>query len=76
MCELRPKYVDPKPWFYSGLFSLATHDEARNFLADHLVTLAAVPAMSDDEKLEGRIAGISPEIRRLIVILRQTLTKL
>jgi len=29
---------DPKPWFYSGLFSLATPAEAGTFLADHWLT--------------------------------------
>lgn len=31
----RDQREDPKPWFYSGLFSLATNDEAREFLAEH-----------------------------------------
>jgi len=29
---------DPKPWFYSGLFSLTTSEEAGTFLADHWLT--------------------------------------
>jgi hypothetical protein len=29
---------DPKPWFYSGLFSLATPEEAARFLGDHWLT--------------------------------------
>lgn len=29
---------DPKPWFYSGLFSLTTTEEAGTFLADHWLT--------------------------------------
>ena len=29
---------DPKPWFYSGLFSLITPEEAGTFLADHWLT--------------------------------------
>jgi len=35
---------DPKPLFYGGLFSLATPEEAGQFLADHLFTLLASPA--------------------------------
>jgi len=31
--------LDPKPWFYAGLFSLATADEARRMLASHPLTL-------------------------------------
>jgi hypothetical protein len=38
---------DPKPWFYSGLFSLATEDEARKFLAEHWLT-RCVTALSMD----------------------------
>ena len=29
---------DPKPWFYSGLFSLTTPEEAGRFLEDHWLT--------------------------------------
>jgi hypothetical protein len=29
---------DPKPWFYSGLFSLTTPEEAARFLGDHWLT--------------------------------------
>jgi hypothetical protein len=34
---------DPKPWFYAGLFSLATRDEVIRFLTEHPFTLAALP---------------------------------
>jgi len=34
---------DPKPWFYAGLFSLATRDEVTRFLTEHPFTLAAIP---------------------------------
>lgn len=37
---------DPKPWFYAGLFSLATVEEGRRFLAAHAFTRAAVPALA------------------------------
>jgi hypothetical protein len=40
-----PPLEDPKPWFYAGLFSLATEAEVRQFLAGHwLVALAVAPA--------------------------------
>jgi hypothetical protein len=38
---------DPKPWFYAGLFSLATIPEAEQFLADHAFTLAAIPSLAE-----------------------------
>ncbi len=34
---------DPKPWFYAGLFSLATLPEARRYLRGHDFTLACIP---------------------------------
>src|ERR1041384_2872948 len=39
---------DPKPWFYAGLFSLATVEEARRFLANHSFTLSAIPSLSTE----------------------------
>jgi hypothetical protein len=36
---------DPKPWFYAGLFSLATFEEAREFLANHWFTVSAIPSL-------------------------------
>lgn len=38
MVWLRDAREDPKPWFYSGLFSLTTADEAEKFLANHWLT--------------------------------------
>lgn len=49
MCSLRQPLNDPKPWFYAGLFSLATADEAKRFLATHRITRAAIPSMHGDE---------------------------
>lgn len=37
---------DPKPWFYAGLFSLATPDEVEGFLTGHLFTLATIPGLA------------------------------
>ncbi len=36
---------DPKPWFYPGLFSLATLPEARRYLRGHDFTIACIPAL-------------------------------
>ena len=38
---------DPKPWFYAGLFSLATKDEVKHFLTQHHFTLATLPGHED-----------------------------
>jgi hypothetical protein len=39
---------DPKPWFYAGLFSLASGDEVRHFLTEHHFTLATLPGHEDE----------------------------
>ena len=38
---------DPKPWFYAGLFSLATVSEAARFLSDHAFTVTAIPRLAE-----------------------------
>ena len=40
---------DPKPWFYAGLFSLATLAEAERFLSGHDFTIACIPALADSD---------------------------
>ena len=39
---------DTKPWFYAGLFSLASGDEVRHFLTEHHFTLATLPGHEDE----------------------------
>jgi hypothetical protein len=73
MCDLRDPLDDPKPWFYAGLFHLATAAEARRFLDVHRVTKATVPAMADDESVRLWINRISPETRELLERLRNAL---
>jgi len=38
LVHARPAQADPKPWFYAGLFALATPAEARRFLQQHPLT--------------------------------------
>lgn len=73
MCDRRNSLDDPKPWFYAGLFSLATPAEARNFLASHRVTKALVPSMSDDEDVRLWLDRVGPETQQLLERLRQAL---
>lgn len=47
MLDLRERTEDPKPWFYAGLFSLATPEEAARFLRGRDFTLACLPACDD-----------------------------
>ena len=73
MCDLRDSLDDPKPWFYAGLFHLATEAEAKRFLETHRVTKATVPTMVDDESVRLWIARISVETRELLERLRNAL---
>lgn len=62
--------ADPKPWFYGGLFSLATRDEGQRFLANHRLTSAIIPALAHEPKSERWVAGLSAVTRELIERLR------
>jgi hypothetical protein len=73
MCGCRQHEEDPKPWFYSGIFSLATAEEARRFLEHHRVTKATVPAMADDPEVLLWLGRVGPETRDLLVRLREGL---
>jgi hypothetical protein len=73
LCDLRDPLDDPKPWFYAGLFSLATPAEAHKFLATHRVTKALVPSMADDEEVRLWLDRVGPETLQLLERLRQAL---
>jgi hypothetical protein len=47
MVQRRDSESDPKPWFYAGLFSLATAEEGRRFLAGHDFTRMAIPRLAE-----------------------------
>jgi len=73
MAHVRGSLDDPKPWFYAGLFHLATAAEAGRFLEHHRVTRATVPAMADDEAVRLWLDRISPETRALLERLKTAL---
>ena len=75
LCELREPLDNPKPWFYAGLFGLATAEEAKHFLASHRITKATVPAMVDDEDVMLWIDRIGPDTRELLARLRAGLVR-
>lgn len=56
---------DPKPWFYVGLFSTATSDEAKRFLAGHRLTSSCVPALAEDPEVKNWVASLCTETREL-----------
>lgn len=76
MCGVRDRLADPKPWFYAGLFSLATAAEVRRFLAVHPVTKAAIPSMADDDEVILWLERVGPEVRDLIARLRQGIARI
>jgi hypothetical protein len=61
---------DPKPWFYGGLFSEATADEARKFAAPYLLTSAVIPATAGTPELEAWFTGQSEAVRNLVTKIR------
>lgn len=71
MCALRNEFDDPKPWFYAGLFSLATQDEAKRFVQNHRVTKATIPSMRDDEDVRLWVDRVSTETLALLTRLRE-----
>jgi hypothetical protein len=56
---------DPKPWFYVGLFSTSTYDEAKRFLAGHRLTSSGVPALANDPDVKSWVASLCSETREL-----------
>ena len=76
MCDIRPPEGDPKPWFYAGLFRLATADEAEKFLDTHRVTRASVPAMAHDPAVHLWLGRVGSETLDLLSQLRMDLKRI
>lgn len=73
LCAARQPDDDPKPWFYAGLFQLATAAEAKSFLDTHRVTKSLVPTMEEDPEVQLWLDRVGPETRELLARLRQGL---
>lgn len=76
MCELRLPSEDPKPWFYSGLFGLATAEEARSFLEKYRITKAVLPSMAEDAEVKLWIDRVGPETKELLDRLRNGISRI
>jgi hypothetical protein len=61
---------DPKPWFYAGIFSVATTAEASQYLTNHRFTAAAIPALAQDAAVNQWVAGLGPASSELLGRLR------
>lgn len=66
---------DPKPWFYGGLFSLATRPEATRFLAEHPLLASVVPALQSAEAVPLDVNSVNETTRHKIARLRAALEK-
>ena len=64
---------DPKPWFYGGLFSLATPDEAREFLAGHNFTASLVPAARKLPQFDACLEGAGQSTWQTVIRIRRAL---
>src|SRR5690606_12497863 len=70
MSRIRRRNEDPKPWFYAGLFSLATAEEVHRFLSNHRLTAAVIPATGGDGELAKWVDRLGPDTRALVSRLR------
>jgi hypothetical protein len=66
----RGRFDDPKPWFYGGLFSLATEEEAERFLSGHPFISAVVPCFDEDCQ-PSELADAGPNTREKINSIRE-----
>jgi len=67
---------DPKPWFYAGLFSLASVEEARQFLANRWFTISAIPSLAAELGYTNLPDTIGQDAREKIQRIRKALTVL
>jgi hypothetical protein len=63
---------DPKPWFYAGLFSLATANEARQFLNPHPFTASTISSLEGEVDDGVALADAGEETRNKIARIRET----
>lgn len=67
---------DPKPWFYGGIFSLATRPEASKFLVGHPLLASVVPALQKGDRLPSTLESVDGTTRRKILRLRDALRRM
>jgi len=72
----RGSVEDPKPWFYGGLFSLATAAEAKEFLAGHSFTAAVIPCAPENPELKASLAAAGQATRETIRRIRSAIARL
>lgn len=66
---------DPKPWFYGGLFSVASPEETLRFLMGHDFTAACVGGEAVEQFGNLRIEGLRPDTAEKIRRVREGLAR-
>lgn len=67
---------DPKPWFYGGLFSLATSAEAERFLAPHPFLRSVVPSGAGHQPVDQGLESTGGFTADRILRVRRALARL
>lgn len=67
---------DPKPWFYAGLFSVSTVEEAERYLAGHWFTAECVPSLAGQLKRCTPPGRVGPETEAKIARVRKAVSDL
>ena len=75
MLKQRPSFQDPKPWFYAGLFGLATPLEVAEYASDHSLLAAVLSPSRTGNGWGLSDASIRKETRELIKTLRTHLER-
>jgi hypothetical protein len=72
----RPPEEDPKPWFYGGVFSLATAAEIREFLSGHWLLRMVLTGSPGDLAQNPAGQAISAPTLRKIEAVRQAVARI
>lgn len=75
MMKRRIHGADPKPWFYAGLFSLATVDEARSSLRRRWFTRNSLPALTAEFDPHDPKEQIDPDTRAKLALIRKAVSE-
>jgi hypothetical protein len=75
LAQERPPGDDPKPWFYAGLFSLATPAEIREFLAGHWLLRMTVTTLPQGLAQNAAGHAVSGETLRKIQRIREAVAR-
>lgn len=75
MLKQRPSLQDPKPWFYAGLFGLATPLEVAKYASDHSLLAAVLSPSRTGNGWGLSDASVRKETRALIKTLRTYLER-